>query len=91
MHRTNTKTSAAVTTIRIGEFILSIVRLSISSSRNIFVNWSSSSCTIYQSNSSLPYLNISNYSVFGVQLLLGLVLDCGFRLLNIIIVEMVCR
>jgi hypothetical protein len=44
-------TSAAVTINRIGEFIGSTVRLSVSSSRNVSVCWSSC-CTMYESNSS---------------------------------------
>ena len=42
--------SAAVTIIRIGEFIGSTIRLSVSNSRNVFVCWSSCK-TIYDSNS----------------------------------------
>ena len=44
--------SAAVSVIRIGEFIgSSTTRLSVSSGRNVFVCWSSS-CTMYESDSS---------------------------------------
>jgi hypothetical protein len=39
--------SAAVTIIRIGEFIGSTTRLSVSSSRNVLIGWSSC-CTIYK-------------------------------------------
>ncbi len=41
-------TSAAVTIIRIGEFIGSTIRLSVSSSRNVF---GCCSCVMYESNS----------------------------------------
>jgi len=44
-------TSAAVTISRTGEFIGSTIRLSVSSSRNVSICWSSS-CTMYDSNSS---------------------------------------
>ena len=44
-------TSAAVTVVQIGEFVGSTIRLSVSSSRNVFVCWSSL-CTVYESNSS---------------------------------------
>jgi hypothetical protein len=44
-------TSAVVTIIRIGEFVGSTFRLSVSSGRNVFIWWSSS-CTIYESNSN---------------------------------------
>jgi hypothetical protein len=47
------KTSAAVTIIRMGEFIGNTIRLSVSNSRNIFVCWSSCCTTrICESNSS---------------------------------------
>jgi hypothetical protein len=49
VHECNT--SAAVTIIRMGEFIGSTTRLYVSSSRNVFVCWSSC-CTIHESNSS---------------------------------------
>ena len=48
IHQRNT--SVAVTVIRIGEFIGSTTRLSVSSSRNVLICWSSC-CTTYESNS----------------------------------------
>lgn len=42
-------TSAAVTIIRIGEFVGNTIRLSVSSRRNVSACWS---CAMYESNSS---------------------------------------
>jgi len=59
---------------------------------NVFVCWSSC-CTIQyvKQIQILSYLNVRSFSIIGVQPLLVLVLDYGFRLFNIIIVEMVLR